>query len=108
MHSVVCFLFYSLRFILEGSSNMGLIKKLCMYLFYFWLCLVLVVACGTSPCGTMQSLPWGAGAVTEHRLSHPGACGILVPRPGIEPTSPTLEGRLLTTQPPRKSLYGTF
>ena len=39
-----------------------------------------------------------------HGLSCPAACGILVPRPGIEPMSPALEGRFLTTGPPGKSL----
>ena len=33
------------------------------------------------------------------------ACGILVPRPGIEPTSPELEGRFFTTGPLGKSLF---
>ena len=33
------------------------------------------------------------------------ACGILVPLPGIEPTSPALEGEVLTTGPPGKSHY---
>ena len=28
------------------------------------------------------------------------ACGILVPRPGIEPTSPALEGGFSATEPP--------
>ena len=37
-------------------------------------------------------------------LSCPAACGILVPRPGMEPASPALEGRFLTTEPPGKSL----
>ena len=32
------------------------------------------------------------------------ACGILVPQPGIEPISPALEGKFLTTGPPGKSL----
>ena len=32
------------------------------------------------------------------------ACGILVPWPGIKPSSPALEGRFLTTGPPWKSL----
>ena len=32
----------------------------------------------------------------------PIACGILVPQPGIEPTSPALEGGFLTTGPPEK------
>ena len=36
------------------------------------------------------------------------ACGILAPQPGIEPTSPTLEGGFLTTGPqenPKTSLF---
>ena len=32
------------------------------------------------------------------------ACGILAPRPGIEPKTPALEGEVLTTWPPGKSL----
>ena len=36
-------------------------------------------------------------------LSYLAACGILVPQPGIEPTSPALEGGFLTTGPPAKS-----
>ena len=31
------------------------------------------------------------------------ACGILVPRPGVEPTLPALEGKVLTIGPPGKS-----
>ena len=33
----------------------------------------------------------------------PEPCGILPPGPGIQPTSPALEGRVLTTGPPGKS-----
>ena len=33
------------------------------------------------------------------------ACGILVPRPGIKPAPPALEGEVLTTEPPGKSLF---
>ena len=33
------------------------------------------------------------------------ACGILAPQPGIEPTSPTLEGGFLTTGPLEKSPF---
>ena len=36
-------------------------------------------------------------------LSCPTACGILVPRPGIEPASPALEGGFFTTGPPGNS-----
>ena len=32
------------------------------------------------------------------------ACGVLVPQPGIEPTPPALEGKVLTTGLPGKSL----
>ena len=35
------------------------------------------------------------------------ACGILASLPGIEPTTPTLEGEVLTTGPPGKSPQGT-
>ena len=35
-------------------------------------------------------------AVTQG-LACPMACGILVPRAGVEPASPTLEGRFFTT-----------
>ena len=38
--------------------------------------------------------------VVARRLSCPAACGILVPRPGIEPVSPALEGSFFTTGPP--------
>ncbi|XP_060140769.1 RNA-binding protein 38 isoform X2 [Globicephala melas] len=36
------------------------------------------------------------------------ACGILVPRPGIEPAPPALEGKVPTTGPPGKSLSVSF
>ena len=46
----------------------------------------------------------GMGSVVVARgLSCPAACGILVPRPGIDPAPPALEGRFLTTGPPGKS-----
>ena len=37
-----------------------------------------------------------------HGLSFFTAWGILVPQPGMEPASPALQGRFLTTWPPRK------
>ena len=66
-----------------------------------------------SSCGTWAS---GSGAhglvVSVHGLSLAGAHGlscpvarrILVPQPGIQPTSPAMEGRFLATGPPGKSL----
>ena len=41
-------------------------------------------------------------------LSFPTACGILVPQPGTEPSSPALEGGFLTTGPPGKSPYLSY
>ena len=43
-----------------------------------------------------------------YRLSCPLACGILVPRQGIEPMSPVLAGRFFTTGTPGKSPNSTF
>ena len=33
-------------------------------------------------------------------LFGPMACGILIPRPGIEPTPPSLKGEAFNTRPP--------
>ena len=56
------------------------------FLGFSWLHWVFVSACG-----------WCTGLVA------PVACGILVPWPGIEPTSPALESEFLNTGPPGKS-----
>ena len=75
-----------------------------------WTSLQLWLA-GSRRCG-LCSL-WHAGSlqltctsslVVARRISCPTACGILVPQPGIEPTSPALEGRFFTIGPPGKSL----
>ena len=44
-----------------------------------------------------SSVQWAASVVVARGLSFSAACGILVPRPGIEPGSPSLEGGFLTT-----------
>ena len=44
----------------------------------------------------------------ELLLSCPTACGILVLQTGTEPTSPALQSRFLTTEPPGKSLYSSL
>ena len=58
------------------------------FLFFFWLCWVFIA--------TFLVVVWG--------LSCPTACGISVPQPGMEPVSPSLEGRSSATEPPGKSL----
>ena len=67
-----------------------------------------VAACRLlSSCGAQA--PKRAGSVVvAHGLSCPVACGILVPRPGIEPVSPALQDGFLTTGPPGKSLNYQF
>ena len=59
--------------------------------------------CGGFSCCGARALGTQASVVVAHGLSCSAAC--LVPRPGTEPVSPTLAGRLLTTVPPGKSPY---
>ena len=47
-----------------------------------------------------------ASVVVARRLSCPKVYGTFVPKPGIEPTPPTVQGRFLTTRPPGKSHGG--
>ena len=54
-------------------------------------------------CGT-RALEHVGPVVMVCWLSFTVVCGISVPRPGIEPSSPALEGRFLITEPPEKSL----
>ena len=49
-----------------------------------------------------------ASLVAVSRLDCPVACGVLVPRPGMEVVFPALEDRFLTTGPPGKSLFQCF
>ena len=52
-------------------------------------------------CLLLNLLFWHMDSVVAAlRLSCPMACGILVPRPGITPTSPALQGGFLTPGPP--------
>ena len=73
--------------------------------FFFFLTFIYFAALGLS-CGTRNlSLPCaGFSLVAARGLSCPAARGILVPQPGMEPTSPALEGGFLTTGPREKPL----
>ena len=96
---------------------------LAMFLFYFliFICLaVSVPSCGAQDlyrimqdllllCTRSLVVAYGirsaqASVVAVNRLSRSTECRVLVPRPGIEPTSPALQGGFLTTGPPGKSL----
>ena len=61
-----------------------------------------IVMHGLSKCGAW-ALEHSGSLTAGHRLSCPEACGILVPQPGIQPTSPALQGRFLTSGPPVNS-----
>ena len=69
--------------------------------YLFWPCRVFVAAHRLS-----LIVAWGRGSLVavcglleEHGLSCPVACEILTPQLGIEPASPALGGRFLTTGP---------
>ena len=95
---------------------------------YFWLCWVFVSVRGLSPVAasgghpsswcvglfTIAASPVAAHRLQTHRLS---SCGSRAqplrgmwdpPRPGPEPVSPALAGRLSTTAPPGKPLFFFF
>ena len=79
------------------------------FLFIFWLHRVLVAARGIFCCGAQAlhcsvraslQLQRTGSVVVARGLSCPAACGILVPRPGMEPVSPALQDGFSTTGPP--------
>ena len=55
-----------------------------------------------SSCG-MRAPEWVGSVAVLWGLNYSVACGILVPRPGIESMYPALQGRFSTPGPPRKS-----
>ena len=77
-------------------------------LFFFFFLAVLGLSCSMQDvCCIIRDLSlWLTGSlVVAWGLSYSEECGILVPRPGIEPMSPALQGRFLTTGPPGKSSF---
>ena len=65
-------------------------------------------SCGARALGMQASvvvahgLQSSSSAVVAHRLGCSTACGILVPQPGFQLVSLALQGRFLTTEPPRE------
>ena len=64
--------------------------------------------CGGFSCGARALQGAWASVVVAHRLSCSVAHGVLVSRPGIEPTSPALAGGFLITGQTRKPLSPVF
>ena len=60
------------------------------------------------PCGTWTLAVALKLSSVANGLGCSKACGILAPRPGIELSSPVLQGRFLTTGPPEKSHEASF
>ena len=89
----------------------------CKYFHIIYLCMASLAlrCCMFSGCGTWashcggfsrrgaQALGTVSSVAETHRLSCLVAYEILALRPEMEPTSPALEGRFLTTRPPGKS-----
>ena len=83
------------------TFSLSLFKK---YSFVYLAALGLSYGIWETHCGSQAQQLWGVGSLVSVRgFSSPVACGILVPRPTIELTSPVLQGRFLTTRPPGKS-----
>ena len=99
------------------------LKYFYLFLNYFWPCWVFVATWAFSSCGEQgrgsslvvvrRLLVVGASLAAERRLQGKQGSGVpahlVVPRhvassgPGIDPPSPALAGRFLTTGPPGKS-----
>ena len=66
-------------------------KDLALWALFFYIYIYLAVL--SLRCGMQNLLECLNSVVVVHRLSCPVTCGILVPRPRIEPTYPALQGR---------------
>ena len=96
-----------------------LLNQLSLFFFFFFYIFIYLAVSGLC-CGRRALLLRHAGfslvvacgfflsLVVARGLSCPVTCGILVPPPGIEPSSPALEGGFFTTGPPGKSLNSHF
>ena len=71
------------------------------FFFFFFLYWVLTVT------QDLHCSSW-ASLVVAHGLSCLVVCGVLVPQPGIKPTSPALEGRFLATGPPYSLIVSSY
>ena len=79
-------------------------RVFCCWVFFFFLVFVYLTVLHLSYSTQDLSL-WCTDSLVEvHVLSYSEPCGILVPKPRIEPASPELQGGFLITGPPGKSL----
>ena len=66
------------------------------------------MGCGLLSCCNLWVLGHEGPVVVAHGLRVPMACGTFVPQSGMEPMSPALEGRFLTTGAPGRSLKDVY
>ena len=102
----ILLLFYVLVF--SGHEACGILARPTRGQTFTPLALVLVVAHGIFHCSVQILWLWHTCSVVGAQGPSFKACGILVPWPGIEPTSPALQGRFLITGPPGMSLTFFF
>ena len=90
----------------KNGYKWHLFMSLSLFFFFFWLHL----SCSTQDhhCIVQELLVQCIDyTVVANRLHCAAACGTSVPQPGIKPTS-ALQGRFLTTGPPKKCLSLPF
>ena len=75
---------------------------------YFWLCWIFDFLRWLLLLWNMGSRVHGLESLWCRGLSSPVACGILIPRPEIEPTFAAWQGGFLTTGPSGKCLWHHF
>ena len=101
----------------QNSRNTAYPYSSCFYIASFFLCVYLAgVTCGTwDLCWVMWGVSlWSVDSlvvllrISNCRLTRYMACGILIPQPGIEASSPLLHSGLLTPGPPGKSQFCFF
>ena len=85
----------------ESSTLLVLLFKSLVF-HYCCICLFILAALGLRCSLQAPHCDIQASLAVVRGLSCHTACGILVPRPGIEPAFPALEGRFLTTGPQGK------
>ena len=100
----------NLNTLAPGKRDQDASHKLIQTFFFFPIFIYFIsLARSGLPCCTRDlSFRFTDPLVVAHGLSSSSACGILVPRPGIEPMSSALQGGFLTTGPPEKSPIQTF
>ena len=93
----LCWIFIAAQAFLQLRRAGSTLSLWCMSFSSQWLLLLWSTGSGARGLSTCGSQALEHRLIVVHGLSCFKACGILVPRSRIEPMSPALQGRLLTT-----------